>query len=139
MQAKNFIQGPWRGKMLAVCGVVRRKGRILMCKRASGMQFSGCWELPTEILEGDDCAEDALERGLFERLTVKTRALKPVGAVDFSSGDGYRLLAYGVELEKYFFHIYGYDDFRWVKPCRLRRLRVLEPHRTILKGLETFL
>lgn len=122
--------------MLAVCGVVRQKGRILVCKRASGMQFSGCWELPTEILEGDDCAEDALERGLFERLTVETRALKPVGAVDFSCGEGYRLLAYGVELVKNFFHIYGYDDFRWVKPCHLRRIRLLEPHAVLLTGLE---
>ena len=125
--------------MLAVCGVVRQKGRILVCKRASGMQFSGCWELPTEILEGDDCAEDALERGLFERLTARTRALRPVGAVDFTCGEGFRLLAYGVELVKNFFHIYGYDDFRWVKPCHLRRIRLLEPHAALLEGLKSFL
>ena len=125
--------------MLAVCGVVRQKGRILVCKRASGMQFSGCWELPTEILEGDDCAEDALERGFFERLTARTRALRPVGAVDFTCGEGFRLLAYAVELEKNFFHIYGYDDFRWVKPCHLRRIRLLEPHAALLEGLKSFL
>ncbi|WP_173474621.1 NUDIX domain-containing protein [Fibrobacter succinogenes] len=124
--------------MLAVCGIVRQNGRVLVCKRASGMQFSGFWELPTEGLEGDDCTEDALERGFFERLTAKMRALRPVGAIDFTCGEGYRLLAYDVELEKNFFHIYGYNDFRWVKPCHLRRLRVLEPHRVILKGLEFF-
>lgn len=124
--------------MLAVCGIVRQNGRVLVCKRASGMQFSGCWELPTEGLEGDDCTEDALERGFFERLTAKICTLVPVGAVDFLCGEGYRLLAYDVELEKNFFHIYGYNDFRWVKPCHLRRLRVLEPHRVILKGLEIF-
>lgn len=125
--------------MLAVCGIVRQNGRVLVCKRASGMQFSGCWELPTEILEGDDCAEDALERGIFERLTVKTRVLQPVGAVDFMCGEGYRLLAYGVELEKNFFHIYGYDDFRLVKPCYLRRIRLLESHAALLTGLESSL
>ena len=124
--------------MLAVCGIVRQNGRVLVCKRAPGMQFSGFWELPTEGLEGDDCTEDALERGFFERLTAKICTLVPVGAVDFLCGEGYRLLAYGVELEKNFFHIYGYDDFRWVKPRHLRRLRVLEPHRVILKGLEFF-
>ena len=100
------------------------------------MQFPGYWEFPTEILEGEDSAEDSLERAFFERLTVKIQTLRSVGAVDFSYGEGFRILAYGVDLYKNFFHIYGYDDFRWVKPCHLRRLRVLEPHRVILKGLE---
>ena len=58
--------------MLAVCGIVRQNGRVLVCKRAPGMQFSGFWELPTEGLEGDDCTEDALERGFFERNTQGT-------------------------------------------------------------------
>ncbi|SHL03166.1 8-oxo-dGTP diphosphatase [Fibrobacter sp. UWB12] len=118
--------------MLAVCGIVKKNGRILMCKRAAGVPFQGYWELPTEILEEDEPAENALERVFFERLTAKTRFLQRVGAVDFSYGEGYRILAYGVELEKNFIHIYGYDDFRWVKPCHLRTLRVLEPHVTLL-------
>lgn len=103
-----------------------------MCRRAPEMQFPGCWELPTEILEGDECAEDALERAFFERLTAKTKTLRPVGAVDFAHGDGARLLAYAVDLQKNFFHIYGYSDFRWVKIQNLRLLRVLEPHVTLL-------
>ena len=56
--------------MLAVCGIVRRKGRVLMCKRGAGTLFPGFWELPTEILEDGETAEDALERAFFERLTV---------------------------------------------------------------------
>ena len=118
--------------MLAVCGIVRKKDRILMCKRPAGVQFGGYWELPTEILEGEECAEDTLERALFERLTSKTKTLRPVGAVDFAQGDGCRILAYGVQLESNFIHIYGYDDFRWVKPSHLKRLRVLELHVTLL-------
>ena len=69
--------------MLAVCGLVWRKGRFLMCKRGGGMLFPGYWELPTEILEDGETAEDALERAFFERLTINLRSAKPLGAVDF--------------------------------------------------------
>ena len=118
--------------MLAVCGIVRRKGRILMCKRGGGMLFPSYWELPTEILEDGETAEDALERAFFERLTVNPQKMHPVGAVDFSYGDGGRILGYEVELCRNFVHIYGYDDFRWVKYRDLNRLRILEPHVSLL-------
>ena len=118
--------------MMAVCGVVRRKGRVLMCKRGAGMLFPGFWELPTEILEDGEMAEDALERAFFERLTDFPQKMKPLGAVDFDCGEGCRILAYDVELSRNFIHIYGYDDFRWVKPKDLKRLRVLTPHVTLL-------
>ena len=121
--------------MLAVCGLVWRKGRFLMCKRASCMQFPGFWELPTEILEDGETAEDALERAFFDRLTVNLRSAKPLGAVDFCFGEGGRIMGYGVELQRNFFHIYGYDDFCWVKPKNLKRLRVLPPYVTILTGI----
>ena len=101
-------------------------------KRGAGTLFPGFWELPTEILEDGEMAEDALERAFFERLTDFPQKMKPLGAVDFSCGGGGRLLAYDVELCKNFIHIYGYDDFRWVKPKDLKRLRVLTPHVTLL-------
>ena len=122
--------------MLAVCGVVRRNGRVLMCKRGADMAFPGFWELPTEILEEGETAEDALERGFFERLTANLRSLRPLGAVDFGYGEGGRILGYAVELCKNFVHIYGYDDFRWVKPHHLKRLRVFSPHVNLLTGLD---
>ena len=121
--------------MLAVCGIVRRKGRVLMCRRSSSVPFPGRWELPTETLEDDEPAENALERVFFERLTVVPKTLTPLGAVDFTLGEGGRMLAYGVELYKDFVHIYGYDDVRWVKVRDLKRFRALEPHVTLLTGL----
>ena len=124
--------------MLAVCGIVRKNGRILMCKRSAGGQFPGYWELPTECLEGDETLEDALERVFFERLTVNLRQELPLGAVDCglfksdANDEDVRLLGYEVELTKNFIHIYGYDDFRWVKLSNLKRMRVLEPYVTII-------
>ena len=111
-----------------------------MCKRSAGVPFSGYWELPTESLEGEESLEDALERVFFERLTVNLRQMQPLGAVDCCSikgdvnGEGVRLLGYEVELKKSFIHIYGYDDFRWVKMSNLKRMRVLEPYVTLLTG-----
>lgn len=135
MQAKSCEGSFRRGKMMAVCGFVHRKGRVLMCKRGSGMLFPGFWEFPTEVLEEGETAEDALERGFFERLTDIPVSLRPAGAVDFSCGGGGRLLAYDVELSRNFIHLYGYDDFRWVKLKDMRRLRVLEPHVTLLTAM----
>lgn len=109
-----------------------------MCKRPAGGPFPGYWELPTESLEGDETLEDALERVFFERLTVNLWQVQPLGAVDCGlfkgdvNDDNVRLLGYEVELEKNFFHIYGYDDFRWVKVSNLKKMRVLEPCVTML-------
>lgn len=126
--------------MLAICGIVRRNGRILMCKRAAGCAFSGFWELPTESLEGDETLEDALERVFFERLTVVPRRLKSLGTVDFpfkieGFEEDVHLWGYEVELKKNFVRICGYDDFRWVKPRDLNRLRVLRPYVTLVTGI----
>lgn len=109
-----------------------------MCKRSAGGQFPGFWELPTECLEGEETLEDALERVFFERLTVNLRQELPLGAVDCglfksdANDEDVRLLGYEVELTKNFIHIYGYDDFRWVKLSNLKRMRVLEPYVTII-------
>ena len=115
--------------MLAVCGIVRRKGRILMCKRAASASYPSVWELPTEVLEDGETAEDALERAFFERLTVNVKNMRAVGAV---SAENIRFLGYEVELRKNFFHIYGYEGFRWVKPSGLSVMRIFEPHVTLL-------
>ena len=118
--------------MLAVFGVVRRNGRILVCKRPSGGAFPGYWEFPTEALEGEETAENALERAFFERLTACPKSVKSLGAVDAFYGEDVRLLGYEVVLRKNFFHLYGYEDFRWVKPRNLKHLRMLRPFVTFL-------
>lgn len=129
--------------MLAVCGIVRRKGRVLVCKRAASMAFPGFWEPPTEFLEDDETLEDALDRVLFERLTVSAKSERALGALDFSwkstrggafPAEGVRLWGYEVELRKNFVHIYGYDGFRWAKPQDLKRLKMFGPHVTLLTG-----
>ena len=118
--------------MLAVCGIVRRHGRILVCKRPAGGVFPGFWEPPTECLEGEDTLEDALERAFFERLTVVPQDMAPLGATDGFYGEDIRFLGYNVTLRKNFVHLYGYEDFRWVKPRSLNRLRMLKPFVTLL-------
>lgn len=117
--------------MLAVCGIVRRKGKILVCKRPSSGAYPGFWELPTENLEENETFEDALERLFFERLTVNVKRMQGIGAV---STENIRFLGYEVELWKNFFHVYGYEDFRWMKPGRLGKMRIFEPHVMLLTG-----
>ena len=119
--------------MLAVCGIVHQQGRFLVCKRPSGGVFPGFWELPTEALEGEETFEDALDRVFFERLGVRVESACPMGAVDEFLGENVRFLGYNVELQKNFVQIYGYEDFRWVRPRDLKKLRFLNSSVMLLK------
>lgn len=121
--------------MLAVCGIVHQKGRFLVCKRASLGAFPGFWELPTESLEGEETLEDALERVFFERLTARVKTAAPLGALEGCFGENTRFLSYKVELEKNFFQLYGYEDFRWIKPKNLKNMRILSSSVMLLKQL----
>lgn len=107
--------------MLAVCGIVNRNGRVLVCKRPSGSFFSGRWEFPTEVLENDEVLEDALERGVFERLSVRIKEFLPLGAVNLDAIDDCRLFGFQIKLEKNFVQLYGYGASKWVKVNELRK------------------
>lgn len=129
---KIYDENLRRGKMLAVCGIVLKKGRVLLCKRPVGMNFPGFWEPPTEVIDEGETLEDSLEKAIFERLTAIPQKIHHLGAVDFAYGEGGRLFACEVELQRNFIRIYGYDEFRWVKLQDLKRFRMLKPHVTIL-------
>lgn len=114
--------------MIAVSGIVARKNKILLCKRCAEGAYPGYWEFPTEPVDGDETAEDALERCIFERLSVKINSQTLLGSVDFFEGEGWKILEYKINLTNNFVHLNGYESFKWLKINELRKFRLLPPH-----------
>lgn len=60
--------------MIAVtAGVVRRDGRILICKRPAGKRLAGYWEFPGGKMERGETPEECLARELREELGFEAR------------------------------------------------------------------
>lgn len=125
--------------MLAVCAIVVRKGRVLLCKRPAEGAYPGWWEFPTEPLDDEDTVEDALERGVFDRLSTNLESLESVGAGDFYDGEGGRLFGFKVNLTNNFVNLYGYDAFKWVKINDLRKKGLFRPCVIFVNMLKKYL
>ncbi len=59
-------------------------GRILLAQRPAGKSFAGLWELPGGKLEAGETPEAALQRELFEELSI-TIAPKDLYPITFAS------------------------------------------------------
>ncbi len=65
----------------AACGVVRRRGRVLVVRRPERGLLGGLWEFPGARLADGETPERACERGIAEKTGVRATALEPLGAV----------------------------------------------------------
>lgn len=66
--------------MLVSCGIAEREGKVLICRRPACVPYAGYWEFPSGEVEGNETLEDSLENAFFDRLTVKLRSHRPLGA-----------------------------------------------------------
>lgn len=124
--------------MLAVSGIVARKGRVLVCRRSSEMFFGGSWEFPTFEIEDGETAEDSLERNFFECLSVQVAGARFIGARSMVRNPNVRFFSYGVEISQKVRWVNGYSSFKWLKINELRRIRLSPGCVTSIKTLENF-
>jgi 8-oxo-dGTP diphosphatase len=60
--------------MIAVtAGILRRDGRILICRRPEGKRLAGVWEFPGGKMEPGETPEECLRRELREELGFDAR------------------------------------------------------------------
>ena len=124
--------------MLVACGVAVREGRVLVCRRPSGVPYAGWWEFPSELLQGDETLEDCLEKAFFERLSVRLDAFGPVGTMDSACDKSYRIFTYLTEFNEKKLCLTGYDCAKWVNINKLRNFRLFPDCVTIVKEIKKF-
>jgi A/G-specific adenine glycosylase len=65
----------------AACGVVRRRGRLLVVRRPERGLLGGLWEFPGGRLADDETPERACERGVLEKTGVRAEVVRPLAVV----------------------------------------------------------
>jgi 8-oxo-dGTP diphosphatase len=72
-------------KMITVtAAVIRREGRILICRRRTDQDHAGKWEFPGGKVEPGETPEDALRRELQEELGIQAVIHREVKRYQYS-------------------------------------------------------
>ena len=66
-----------------VAGVVRRKGRLLLCQRPEGKRLGLLWEFPGGKVEPGETEEQALIREIHEELNAEIIVNRHLCTVDY--------------------------------------------------------
>jgi len=107
--------------ILVVAAVLRRDGRLLVCRRPAEKRHGGLWEFPGgKVLEGESRG-DAVRRELHEELGLDTTS---VGSVVYSaSDDGSPFVIEFVEATAEGTPVlHEHSESGWFTPDELRRL-----------------
>ncbi len=60
--------------LLVTAGVLKRRGRVLVARRATGRHLAGFWEFPGGKLEPGESPQASLEREFIEEFGVQVKA-----------------------------------------------------------------
>ena len=124
--------------MLVSCGIAEREGKFLICRRPAGQPYAGSWEFPAAELEDDATLENTLESAFFDRLTVKLRSHRPLGAFDSQCETNCRIFPFFAVFDEKKPALTGYDCAKWVSFKKLRKFRLFPDSVTIIKKIEKF-
>ena len=98
-----------------VAGIIIKKGKVLIARRASHKSLPGKWEFPGGKIEIDETPEVALERELFEEFRIKTKTGKYITTNVHDYGTfKIKLLAYFSEYIRGEFILTDHDQIKWV-------------------------
>ena len=124
--------------MLVACGIAERDGKVLICKRPAGVPYAGCWEFPSEVVEGDETLENCLEKAFFGRLSVNLYVTRLIGAHDSVCDKNCRIFTFRTDFLGKKTLLTGYDGAKWVSVNKLRNFRLFPDTVTLVKKMENF-
>jgi hypothetical protein len=119
--------------MMAVCGILERSGKVLLCKRLPWVRAPGLWELPTFEYEGVGTVEESLEQGLFERLSLKLEGVELFSTQNMRNITNCRIWSYRVPRWTGYPFLSGYGAYRFVSPKNLHRFAMVPDSVTLVK------
>lgn len=107
-----------RPEVAAVCGVVRRKGQVLLARRVPSGLLGGLWELPGAEVAAAEVSPAAVARALRERVGLEVRVGATLGTVrHVFTHRVLTLTVYACALPRGRARpARGYDDAAWVSP-----------------------
>jgi 8-oxo-dGTP diphosphatase len=78
---------------VAVCGLILRKGKVLILRRAAADEFAerGFWTLPGGRVEVSEPPDDAVVREVKEETGLHVEVLKPINVWSGTRGDVWRI------------------------------------------------
>lgn len=118
-----------------VAGLIWRENKFLAAKRPKDSAFGGFWELPGGKLEGEESAEEALARELWEELGIT------VGKCRFLTTARHFYPEKRLNVTLHFYEVSEFAGFpsaregqklRWLAPNEAGRLKFLEADREFL-------
>jgi 8-oxo-dGTP diphosphatase len=134
---KKFVK---RGAfMLVACGIAEREGKLLVCKRPSGVPYAGAWEFPSEELAEGETLENCVKTAFFDRISAVLAENRAIFAFDSACVPGCRLFTFKVNFFETKMSLNGYKDARWVRKEKLCRLRLHPASVTMVKEIKNFL
>ena len=124
--------------MMAVCGILERSGKVLLCKRLPWVRYPGLWELPTFEYDGVGTVEESLEQGLFERLSLKAGNMELLSTQNTRNITDCRTWSYKVSRWTGYPFLSGYGAYRFVSPKNLHGFSMVPDLVTIVNKYFSF-
>lgn len=120
-----------------VAAVIRRGGRVLICRRAAGGAHPLKWEFPGGKLEPGETPAEALHRELWEELDVRAKIAGEVARYEFSYPGKNPILLVFHEVTEFSPEPRNcvFDEIRWVQPDELPGFDFLEGDVEFVKRL----
>lgn len=122
--------------ILVVAAIIKRQNKYLIARRASHKAHGGRWEFPGGKIEEGETPEIALERELYEELSIKTR----IGPYIMSATHDYEhfkieLMAYEATHLSGEFALSEHDEIAWVTAAQMKAYHMSEADLSIIDYL----
>jgi len=122
---------------VVAAAIIRRGGRILICRRRPGQAHALKWEFPGGKVEAGETPPAALARELREELAIDARIGREVERYEFRypGKDPLLLIFYVVEDFTGDPENCVFSEMRWVRAAELQNFDFLEGDVAFVKGL----
>lgn len=121
--------------IVVTAGIVRRAGRILICKRPAGKRLAGVWEFPGGKMEPGETPEACLARELTEELGFTARVGNIFDARIETEFGQFIILYYDVEIAAGAPRALEHADVRYVTLEELPEFRFASSDAGVAKKL----
>ena len=111
-----------------VAGLIRRDGRILICRRRADQPHAHKWEFPGGKLEPGESPPEALARELREELAIEARIAGEVERYEFCYPGGRPLLLIFHAVDEFAGELRNrvFQEIRWTEVVTLPQFDFLE-------------